>query len=198
MIYRIYKFIFSVELYTVLVQCGYYHLIHCNFCLPWLVGLWCPTPLSTIFQSYRDCQFHKWRKQEYPEKTTDQQKVTDKFLSHNVVFKPGFELTMLVMISTDCIGSCKSNYHTITITRRHTITTTRCLFWKLICDCEIGEIKKYVQMVFHVAFIYIHSHIILLIFLQRYLFPFRLLVILLPPFFIIHFLLCSSWCWLKE
>ena len=28
----------------------------------------------------------------------------------------GFELTMLVMIDTDCIGSCKYNYHTVTIT----------------------------------------------------------------------------------
>jgi hypothetical protein len=27
-----------------------------------------------------------------------------------------FELTILVVISTDCIGSCKSNYHTITTT----------------------------------------------------------------------------------
>jgi hypothetical protein len=26
----------------------------------------------------------------------------------------GFELTTLVVIGTDCIGSCKSNYHTIT------------------------------------------------------------------------------------
>ena len=26
----------------------------------------------------------------------------------------GFEFTMLVVIGTDCIGSCKSNYHTIT------------------------------------------------------------------------------------
>ena len=28
----------------------------------------------------------------------------------------GFELTTLVLICTDCIGSCKSNYHTITTT----------------------------------------------------------------------------------
>ena len=28
----------------------------------------------------------------------------------------GFELTTLVAIGTDCIGSCKSNYHTITTT----------------------------------------------------------------------------------
>jgi hypothetical protein len=27
-----------------------------------------------------------------------------------------FELTTLVVIGTDCIGSCKSNYHTITTT----------------------------------------------------------------------------------
>jgi hypothetical protein len=28
----------------------------------------------------------------------------------------GFELTALVVIDTDCTGSCKSNYHTITTT----------------------------------------------------------------------------------
>ena len=28
----------------------------------------------------------------------------------------GFEFTTLLVIGTDCIGSCKSNYHTITIT----------------------------------------------------------------------------------
>jgi hypothetical protein len=28
-------------------------------------------PLSTIFQLYRGSQFNRWRKPEYPEKTTD-------------------------------------------------------------------------------------------------------------------------------
>jgi len=28
----------------------------------------------------------------------------------------GFELTPLEVIGNDCIGSCKSNYHTITVT----------------------------------------------------------------------------------
>jgi hypothetical protein len=41
-------------------------------------------------------------------------------LSHNVVSntprKTGFENTTLVMMGTDCIGSCKSNYHAITTT----------------------------------------------------------------------------------
>jgi hypothetical protein len=37
-------------------------------------------------------------------------------LSHNVVSRTGLELTTLAMIGTDCTGSCKSNYHTITTT----------------------------------------------------------------------------------
>ena len=53
-----------------------------------------------------------WRKWEYLEKINNLLQVTDKTLSHNVVWstpRPS-------RIQTDCIGRCKSKYNMITIT----------------------------------------------------------------------------------
>ena len=74
--------------------------------------------LSTIFQGISWRSVLLVEETGGPEKTTDLSQVTDKVYHIMLYTSPRsrFELITSVVIDTDCIGSCKSNYHTITAT----------------------------------------------------------------------------------
>ena len=119
------------EIWQTFSQNGYMALINGwmddpenNFIIPlsilikykgWFMGLWCLTPLSTIFQLY-----HGWWNQSTRRKPPICSKSLTNFY-HIMLYRVhlsrvGFKLTTLVVIGTDCIGSHKSNYHMITTT----------------------------------------------------------------------------------
>ena len=92
--------------------------------LSWFgVVLWCLTPLSTLFQLYIVAVSfigggNGRTRGGGGGEPTDLPQVTDE-LYHIMLYTSAwsrFQLTTSVVICTDCIGSCKSNYHTIMTT----------------------------------------------------------------------------------
>ena len=73
---------------------------------------------SNIFSFYVAVGFIGWANNEVPGE--NYQPTTSQTLSHKVVLKDTssgvtIRLTTLVVTGIDCIGSCKSNYHMITV-----------------------------------------------------------------------------------
>jgi len=114
----------------------------CGFIVRFGLGLWCLTQLSTTFQLYRCGQ--------YLEKTTDLSQFDDKLYHLMLYTSPERDSnSTLVVIGTDCTGSCKFNYHTITTTTAPFIVRDICMMW-LYCSPLLFEVLLWNVFIWYV------------------------------------------------
>jgi hypothetical protein len=82
------------------------------------LGLWCLTPFQQYFCFIVTLSFIDGGNRSTRRKPSICDKSLTNFITYSCIeyTSPwaGFEFTILVVIGTDCIGSCISNYHVIT------------------------------------------------------------------------------------
>ena len=64
-----------------------------------------------------------------------------------------FELTTIVMIGIDCIGNCKSNYHTITTTTKSTPSILHIISSIIFANFHVsGSTNKFIYQFISIKF----------------------------------------------
>ena len=107
----------------------------------WLRFMMFNATFNNISVIYGDGQFYWWR-------TSHWQTSSFNVVPEYTLLWTGFELTTLVVIGTDCIGSCKSNYHIMIMAMTAPIkikewkmyasliiVVNECMFYQYILNC---------------------------------------------------------------
>jgi hypothetical protein len=154
------------------------------------LGLLCLKPFSTIFQLYNVSWWSVLLVEETGEPGENHRPVASHWqtISHSVVSSTphlsGFKLTTSVVIGTDCIGSCKSNYHSITTKMVPTFYKEKIYFYlQTLCVLNICQI--YISLK--------SDHLLCVSFWNKYYCRILILLFIWYTYLISTVLICT-WC----